>query len=191
MPCRVCAHGATRDSRAFSFTAALMSALSALPLILSPSRKSMARLALSSRLELNKPEGSSRSAPLANVIFTAFLYVSPVQTIPLCDQTGTPTIPFDGFLHFRSSMISGSACLISARIRESMSPRQSPGSLIVTSLPLLSSSGGHRLDGHRPAIVQCQPTSGDAVDEPEPDNHQREPGDQDTQAERADDEQHA
>ena len=28
---------------------------------------------------------------------TTFVYVSPVQTIPLCDQTGIPTIPFDGF----------------------------------------------------------------------------------------------
>ena len=67
---------------------------------------------------------------MAKVIFTAFLYVSPVQTIPSCDQTGTPAIPFDGFLHFRSSIISGSACLIRVRIRESSSPRQSPGSLI-------------------------------------------------------------
>jgi len=31
-------------------------------------------------------------APFANVSFTAALYVSPVQTIPLCDQTGTPAI---------------------------------------------------------------------------------------------------
>ena len=46
-------------------------------------------------------------APWANVSFTTFLYVSPVQTIPSCDQTGTPAIAFDGFLHFRSSIISG------------------------------------------------------------------------------------
>ena len=46
----------------------------------------MARLALPSRLELKRPEGSFREAPLAKVIFTAFLYVSPVQTIPACSS---------------------------------------------------------------------------------------------------------
>jgi len=49
----------------------------------------MARLLVPSRLELKRPEGSFREAPLAKVIFTTFLYVSPVQTIPSCDQTGT------------------------------------------------------------------------------------------------------
>ena len=37
---------------------------------------------------------------------------------------------FDGFFHFRSSIIPGSASRISARIRESVSPRQSPSSRI-------------------------------------------------------------
>src|SRR5438067_10360394 len=87
----------------------------------------MARLVLPSRLELNRPEGSSNEAPLAKVIFTTFLYVSPVQIIPACDHTGTP-------LHFHSSTTSGSACLMRTRIRASVSPRQSLSSLIVASI---------------------------------------------------------
>src|SRR3984893_15242068 len=94
---------------------------------LSPSWKSMARLTLPSRLELKRPEGSFREAPLAKVIFTTFLYVSPVQISPLCDQTGAP-------LHFHSSATSGSASLIRARSRESISPLQSPRSSILASI---------------------------------------------------------
>src|SRR2546422_7810053 len=94
---------------------------------LSPSWKSMARLALPSRLELKRPEGSFREAPLTKVIFTTFLYVSPVQISPLCDQTGVP-------LHFHSSATSGSASLIRARSRESISPLQSPRSSILASI---------------------------------------------------------
>src|SRR5881227_3563389 len=81
----------------FSATAARMSAWSAFSSILSPSWKSMARLVLPSRLELKRPEGSANEAPLAKVIFTTSLYVSPVQIIPACDHTGTPAIEFDGF----------------------------------------------------------------------------------------------
>src|SRR6188474_413263 len=87
----------------------------------------MARLALPSRLELKRPEGSSNEAPLAKVIFTTFLYVSPVQIIPACDHTGTP-------LHFHSSTTSGSACLMRLRTRASISPRQSLRSLILASI---------------------------------------------------------
>ena len=93
----------------------------------SPSRKSMARLVLPSRLELKSPEGSANEAPLANVIFTTLLYVSPVQISPACDHTGTP-------LHFHSSTTSGSACLMRLRRRASISPRQSPSSLILASI---------------------------------------------------------
>src|SRR5437588_8521217 len=46
--------------------------------------------------------------------------------IPSCDQTGT--------LHFHSSTTAGSACLISARTRASVSPRQSPSSSILASI---------------------------------------------------------
>src|SRR3954468_11963414 len=87
----------------------------------------MARLVLPSRLELKRPEGSSKEAPLAKVIFTTFLYVSPVQMIPACDHTGTP-------LHFHSSTTSGSACLMRVRPRASVSPRQSPSSLTLASI---------------------------------------------------------
>src|SRR5215470_12579331 len=80
----------------FSATATRMSAFNAFSSILSPSWISMARLVLPSRLELKSPEGSANEAPLAKVIFTTFLYVSPVQIIPACDHTGTP-------LHFHSS----------------------------------------------------------------------------------------
>src|SRR5213080_1236246 len=89
----------------------------------------MARRVLPSRLELKRPDGSGSEAPLAKVIFTTFLYVSPVQMMPACDHTGTPAIAFDGFLHFTSSTTSGSACLMSIRIRASVSPRQSLSSL--------------------------------------------------------------
>ena len=91
---------------------------------------SIARRVLPSKLELKRRDGSGMLAPRANVSFTTFLYVSPVQTIPLCDQTGTPTIPFDGFLHFRSSIISGSASKISARMLARVWSRQSPKSRV-------------------------------------------------------------
>src|SRR5947209_18863830 len=104
-----------------------MSALSASLSTLSPSWKSMARLVLPSRLALNSPEGSSSEAPLAKVIFTTFLYVSPVHSMPSWYHTGTP-------LHFHSSTTSGSASLMSVLMAESVSPRQSPSSRILASI---------------------------------------------------------
>src|SRR6478735_7773646 len=88
---------------------------------------STARRVFPSRLELNRPDGSSSDAPFANVTLTWFLYVSPVQIMPSRYQTGTPR-------HFHSSTTSGSACLISSRSRASISPRQSPSSLIRASI---------------------------------------------------------
>src|SRR5215203_4334230 len=88
----------------------------------------MARRVLPSRLELKSPEGSSSEAPFANVNFTALLYDSPVQMIPSCDQTGT--------FHFHSSTTSGSARRMSARTRESISPRQPSSSSILASILL-------------------------------------------------------
>src|SRR5688572_28470445 len=76
---------------------------------------SIARRVLPSRLELNRRDGSETLAPWANVSFTTFLYASPVQTIPWCDQTG--------LLHFHSSVMSVSASRISVRIRARVSPR--------------------------------------------------------------------
>src|SRR5437899_12788833 len=93
----------------------------------------MARLVLPSRLELKRSDGSASAAPLAKVIFTTSLYVSPVQMIPSCDHTGTPA-GLEGFLHFTSSTTSGSASLISFRIRTISSPRQSLHSLILASI---------------------------------------------------------
>ena len=58
---------------AFSATAARISALSAGSSTTAPSWKSIARRTLPSRLALNRPAGSSSEAPLAKVIFTAFL----------------------------------------------------------------------------------------------------------------------
>ena len=57
---------------------------------LSPSWMSMARLTFPSRLELNRPEGSRNAAPLANVILTTFLYVSPVQHDAAVGKDGSP-----------------------------------------------------------------------------------------------------
>src|SRR6202165_4981403 len=104
-----------------------MSVLKASSSISSPSRRSIARLALPSRLELNSPEGSLSEAPLKKVSFTTLLYVSPVQICPSCDQTGTP-------LHFHSSTTSGTACLMRARTWESVLPLQSSSSLILASI---------------------------------------------------------
>src|SRR5215471_19650831 len=115
-----------RPRSALSATAARMRAFNASSSIFSPSWKSIARRVPPPRLELKRPDGSASAAPLAKVIFTAFLYASPVQISPSCDHTGTS--------HFHSSTTSGSACRIKARIRESVSPRQSPSSLIRPSI---------------------------------------------------------
>src|SRR5262249_55979867 len=57
----------------FSATAARTSVFNASALIVSPSRKSMARRVFPSRLELNSRAGSFSAAPLAKVIFTTLL----------------------------------------------------------------------------------------------------------------------
>jgi len=80
---------------------------------LSSSWMSMARLTFPSRLELNRRAGSFNAAPLANVILTAFLYVSPVQTMPPCEKVESPPLTlFDDlrvclvydFAHFRERL---------------------------------------------------------------------------------------
>src|SRR5689334_9651389 len=93
---------------------------------------SIARLTFPSRLELNNFAGSFKAAPLANVILTTLLYVSPVQTMPSCDHTGVPGLV--AFAHFHSSTISGSAAWTIARTFASVFPRQSPSSLILLSI---------------------------------------------------------
>src|SRR5262245_42026760 len=107
----------------FWATAAFTSALNAPGSTFSPSWMSIALRILPSKLELKRRDGSGVLAPRANVSFTTFVYASPVQTIPWCDQTGVP-------LHFHSSVISGSASRISARIRARVSPRHPPRSRI-------------------------------------------------------------
>src|SRR5689334_6301774 len=92
----------------------------------SPSWMSIARRTFPSRLELKRRAGSFSDAPLANVSFTTFLYDSPVQMMPSCDQTGVPGL--FALTHFHSSTTSGSASLISVRILPSVFPRQSPSS---------------------------------------------------------------
>src|SRR5213083_1069205 len=115
-----------------SASAARMRSFKAASSTLPPSWMSMARLTFPSRLELNRPEGSFNAAPLANVILTAFLYVSPVQTMPPWDQTGVPGDV--GLIHFHSSTISGSASCTISRTFASVFPRQSPSSLIFSSI---------------------------------------------------------
>src|SRR5947207_3091343 len=87
---------------------------------------SIALRVLPSKLELKRRDGSGILAPRANVSFTTFVYASPVETIPWCDQTGVPGEV--GFTHFHSSVISGSASRISARMRARVSPRHPPRS---------------------------------------------------------------
>src|SRR5882724_6694576 len=109
--------------RRFSATAAWIKALNAPASTFSPSWMSIALRVLPSKLELKRRDGSGILAPRANVSFTTFVYASPVQTIPWCDQTGVP-------IHFHSSVISGSASRISARMRARVSPRHPPRSRI-------------------------------------------------------------
>ena len=85
-----------------------------------PSAKSIARRTLPSRLELKRPLGSGKDAPWAKVSFTAFLYASPVQMMPLDSKTG--------LFHFHVSMTDGSAPRIAARALAKVSPRQPPSS---------------------------------------------------------------
>src|SRR5438105_6633564 len=101
---------------------------------------SIARLTLPSRLELNRREGSFNAAPLANVILTTFLYVSPVQTMPPWEKTGVPGEV--GLTHFTSSTISGSASWMTARTFASVFPRQSPSPLIFSSINAEADSTG-------------------------------------------------
>src|SRR5437870_3215031 len=113
----------------FWATAAFTSALNAPASTFSPSWMSIALRVLPSRLELKRRDGSGRLAPLANVSFTTLVYASPVQTIPAWDHPGTPS-GFVGLIHLHSSVISGSASRISARMRARVSPRHPPRSRI-------------------------------------------------------------
>src|SRR5205085_10498260 len=107
----------------FRVTAARTRVFNASSSISSPSWKSMARLVFPSRLELKRPEGSFRAAPLAEVIFTTLLYVSPVHTIPSWYHVGTP-------LPFHSPVVSGSGSFTKVPSRLSVLPPPFPHSLV-------------------------------------------------------------
>src|SRR6267378_6289269 len=81
-------------------------------LILSPSKKSIARPALKSL------SGSERLAPWEKVSFTLSLWALPTAIIPSRNHTGLP-------IHFHSSMISRSASRMFLRMLASVLPRQS------------------------------------------------------------------
>ena len=94
---------------------------------LSPSRKSIARLALPSRPALNSLSGSGRLAPWAKVSFTFPLWALATAIIPSRDHTGLP-------IHFHSSMISRSAARMLLRTLAKVLPRQSVSSAISRSI---------------------------------------------------------
>src|ERR1700688_119140 len=87
-------------------------------LILSPSKRSIARHALPPRPALKSLSGSGRLAPWAKVSFTLSLWASPTAIIPSRDHTGLP-------IHFHSSIISRSASRMLLRMLASVLPRQS------------------------------------------------------------------
>src|ERR1700676_4182164 len=87
-------------------------------LILSPSKKSIARHVLPSRPALKSLSGSGRLAPWEKVSFTLSLWALPTAIIPSWDHTGLP-------IHFHSSIISGSASRMLLRMLASVLPRQS------------------------------------------------------------------
>src|SRR5713226_4736090 len=87
-------------------------------LILSPSKKSIARHALPPRPALKSLSGSGRLAPWEKVSFILSLCALPTAIIPSRDHTGLP-------IHFHSSMISRSASRMVLRTLASVFPRQS------------------------------------------------------------------
>src|SRR5690348_1444306 len=87
-------------------------------LILSPSKRSIARHAFPWRPALKSLSGSGRNAPWEKVSFTLSLWALPTAIIPSRDHTGLP-------IHFHSSMISRSASRMVLRTLASVLPRQS------------------------------------------------------------------
>src|SRR6266851_965702 len=87
-------------------------------LILSPSKRSIARHALPSRPALKSLSGSESLAPWEKVSFTFSLWALATAIIPTRDHTGLP-------IHFHSSIISRSAARMLLRMLASVLPRQS------------------------------------------------------------------
>src|SRR5215471_1785145 len=92
--------------------------------------------------------------------------------MPSCDHVGVPGV--DAFAHFSSSTTSGSTSLMSARIRVSVRPRQSPSAaihIVCCSLVALALTTAARADdavdsavahmGFGAGITFNQPTSND------------------------------
>jgi catechol 2,3-dioxygenase-like lactoylglutathione lyase family enzyme len=75
-------------------------------------------------LAAHEIKGTIRMRADADPAVAELKYTDP-DNIIVQIKTGTPTMPFDGFFHFRSSMISGSASLIRLRMRAKVSSRQS------------------------------------------------------------------
>src|ERR1700726_3767847 len=78
-------------------------------LILSPSKRSIARHALPPRPALKSLSGSGSLAPWAKVTFTLSLWALPTAIIPSRNHTGLP-------IHFHSSIISWSTSRILLRM---------------------------------------------------------------------------
>src|SRR5947207_6185710 len=87
-------------------------------LILSPSKKSIARHVLPPKPALKSLSVSGRLAPWAKVSFTLSLWALPTAIIPSRDHTGLP-------IHFHSSIISPSASTMLLRMLASVLLRQS------------------------------------------------------------------
>src|SRR4029077_5803804 len=96
-------------------------------LILSRSKKSIARHALPSRPALKSLSGSGRLAPWEKVSLTLSLWALPTAIIPSRDHTGLP-------IHFHSSMISRSASRMLLRMLARVLPRQSVSPAISLSI---------------------------------------------------------
>src|ERR1700688_3561056 len=108
-------------------------------LILSPSKRSIARHALPPRPALKSLSGSGRLAPWAKVSFTLSLWASPTAIIPSRDHTGLP-------IHFHSSIISRSASRKLLRMLASVLPRQSVSFAIRSSIRSDGFMGSYYLD---------------------------------------------
>src|SRR5260221_3642121 len=96
-------------------------------LILSPSKRSIARHALPPRPALKSLSGSGRLAPWAKVSFTLSLWALPTAMIPSRDHTGLP-------IHFHSSIMSWSSSRMLLRTLASVLPRQSVSPAITWSI---------------------------------------------------------
>src|SRR5438105_1943980 len=90
----------------------------------SPSRMSMARLTFPSRLELNRPGWVLQGRTFEERHLDDGLVGLPRTDTTVMRPDGVPGD--EDFLHFHSSTISGSACLMSSRTLSSALPRQSP-----------------------------------------------------------------